>query len=147
MKGLFLENTVKKHRLDDSSIKLIEELFGESFIKSENSCSVNIKNFKNKFEISLEIIRDSVDDCLISVYTSNTHLQLQQCTGFIVSIMLEEVIFISETEKTISGLIVSKQGDCSLYAGVSKNLLRKDFTELNSEKLLSAVALSIAESL
>ena len=64
-----------------------------------------------------------------------------------VSEMLEEVIFISETEEMISGLIVSKQGDCALYSNVDKKVLRTDFSELNSEKLLSAIALSITESI
>jgi len=60
--------------------------------------------------------------------------------------MLEEVIFISEMKDKISGLIISKQGDCSLYSNVDKSILNKDFSELNSEKLLSAVALSVTES-
>ncbi|TRZ66371.1 hypothetical protein D4R20_00670 [bacterium] len=59
--------------------------------------------------------------------------------------MLEEIIFISETENHISGLIISKQGDCSLYSNVEKDLLKKDFMELDSEKLLAVVALSLAD--
>jgi hypothetical protein len=58
--------------------------------------------------------------------------------------MLEEIIFISETESFISGLIVSKQGDCALYSNVDKKILQSDFSELNSEKLLAAVALSVS---
>jgi len=44
-------------------------------------------------------------------------------------------------------LIISKQGDCSLYSNVDKKTLSSDFLNLNSEKLLSAVALSVIESI
>ena len=60
--------------------------------------------------------------------------------------MLSEVIFIVETGEKISGMIISKQGDCSLYANVEKSILSSDFTGLSSEKLISAVALSLTEN-
>jgi hypothetical protein len=55
---------------------------------------------------------------------------------FFISEVLEEITFFSEDENTISALIVSKQGDCSLYANVEKKLLKGDLLKLNAEKLL-----------
>jgi hypothetical protein len=126
----------------------IESLFDVKFAVSEHSRSFTIKDTKNNSRISLEIIPEPGENLiyLISVYTNNCHLQLQNCTKFIVSQMLEEVIFISEDKELLSGLIVSKQGDCALYSNVSKKTLTADFSQLNSEKLLSAVALSVTES-
>jgi hypothetical protein len=137
---------VSSNKFIESEILKIENLFSNKFIKSENSFSIKIKNEKINSIISLEIISED-DKALISVYTNNAHLQLQSCSYFIISEMLEEVIFISEEAETISGLIISKRGDCSLYSNVEKKLLRSDFMELNSEKLLAAVALSVTESI
>ena len=136
----------KYNSLNRESVKKIEFLFNGNFDDSGESLSLKIKNIKNKNYISLDIFLESENTGLISVYTDNAHLQLQSCSGFILSNMLEEVIFISECSDSISGLIISKQGDCSLYANLKKELLNKDFMELSSEKLLAVVALSVVES-
>ena len=136
-----------KKKFGKKAISEIEKLFGVKPQISGNSVTFNIRDTKKRSDISLEIISGDKDECLISVYTNNCHLQLQSCTGFLISDMLEEVIFISETEKLISGLLISKQCDCSLYSSVDKSLLKKDFSELDSEKLMSAVALSVAENI
>lgn len=128
------------------SIKLIEELLGVEFSNEENLYSVNLKNSKTNTDIHVELHLEAEQKFLVSVYTNNCHLQLQNCSNVIVSNMLEEFIFTSETEEFISGMIISKQGDCSLYSNVKKSILNSDFSELNSEKLLSAVALSITET-
>ena len=128
-------------------LKKIEELFSESFNKTENSYTISLRNNKINSVIFAEIIPEDNSLYLISVYTNNTHLQLQSCSSMIISEMLEEVVFISETPEKISGLIISKQGDCSLYSNVDKKLLSSDFSGLNSEKLLAAMALSITETI
>lgn len=139
--------TIQKNHINEDELNKIENLFSEKFQKTDNSYLINISSEKNKAGISVEIFPDGSGLFLISVYTNNTHLQLQNCNNIIVSSMLEEIIFVSETEMHISGLIVSKQGDCALYSNVDKKILKSDFSELNSEKLLSAVALSISEAI
>jgi len=129
-----------------NSIKSIEELLGVEFAKDGSLFSINLINSKSHTDIHIELDLEADEKFLVSVYTNNCHLQLQNCSNIIVSSMLEEFIFTSETEETISGMIISKQGDCSLYSNVKKSILNSDFSELNSEKLLSAVALSITES-
>lgn len=138
--------TLQNLQIKEEDLKQIEILFSEKFQKTESSLVINIKNERINSNICVEIFPEKDSGYLISVYTNNTHLQLQSCTNLIVSGMLEEIIFISETETSISGLIVSKQGDCALYSNVDKKILRSDFSELNSEKLLAAVALSISET-
>lgn len=138
--------TLQNLQIKEEDLKQIEILFSEKFQKTDSSLVINIKNERINSNICVEIFPEKDSGYLISVYTNNTHLQLQSCTNLIVSGMLEEIIFISETETSISGLIVSKQGDCALYSNVDKKILRSDFSELNSEKLLAAVALSISET-
>jgi len=139
--------TFQKDNIKEEDLKKIEDLFSETFKRNENSYTINIRNEKINSNISVEILPDENSMFLVSVYTNNTHLQLQSCTNIIVSRMLEELIFLSETSESISGLIISRQGDCALYANVDKKVLRSDFSELNSEKLLSAIALSITETI
>ena len=138
--------SLQKNNIKEDLSK-IEALFSETFERRENSYVINIRNEKINSNISVEILPDEESMFLISVYTNNTHLQLQSCSSIVVSGMLEEVIFLSETAESLSGLIISKQGDCALYANVDKKVLRSDFSELNSEKLLAAIALSISETI
>ena len=138
--------TLQKENIKED-LKKIEELFSETFERKEDSFTINIRNAKINSNISVEILPDENSMLLISVYTNNTHLQLQSCSNIVVSNMLEEVIFLSESTESLSGLIISKQGDCALYANVDKKVLRSDFSELNSEKLLAAIALSISETI
>ncbi len=133
-----------------SELNKIEELLGVKFSENERTLSLKIMNLKNNSPISIDVdFEESVspeeEHCLVSVYTNNCHLQLQNCNKIIVSSMLEEMIFVSESGNFISGMIISKQGDCSLYSNVDKKTLSSDFTTLSSEKLLSAIALSVTE--
>lgn len=142
-----MNNNEYKKVLNKENLSDLEKLFDIKFVKNEISYSFTIANPKLKNTIALDIFLDDDGDNLVSVYSENSHLQLQSCKNFIFSQILEEVIFFSETKNSISGLIISKQGDCSLYSNVNKKTLSSDFLNLNSEKLLSAVALSVIESL
>lgn len=84
---------------------------------------------------------------LISVYTETAHLQLHFCSGYVVSEMLGEVTFVGEQGGTLCGLIVEKQGGCSLYANVDRSLLSGDFTQLGPEVMLSGIALSLTDTI
>lgn len=131
-----------KKQLTEKNLSEIEKLFDVKCNRSEKVFSLNVMNSRLKNSIALDIF---LEDYLISVYSENTHLQLQNCREFVISSILEEVIFYSVNSDKISGLIISKSGDCSLYADVDRNTLKSDFTDLNSEKLLSAVALSVID--
>jgi hypothetical protein len=61
--------------------------------------------------------------------------------------MLKEVTFVGEHEGKLSGLIVEKEGGCSLYANVDREILSGDFTRLGPEVVLSGIALSLTETL
>lgn len=135
-----------KKILNETNLQELENLFVLKFQKNENTYSLKIQDHILKSNIALDIYLDPSEDNLVSLYSENSHLQLQSCRYFIISNMLEEVIFYTESDNKISGLIISKKGDCSLYANVDRSTLVADFMNLNSEKLLSAVALSVIES-
>lgn len=84
---------------------------------------------------------------MVVVYTIGGHLQLHNCTGFVVSEELGEVTFVSEAQGRLSGLVVEREAACSLYANVTRDLISGDFTNLGVEVMLSGVALSLTEGL
>ena len=84
---------------------------------------------------------------LVSVYTSNAHLQLHFCTGYVVSDVLGEVTFIGEHNGRLAGLIIEREGGCSLFANVDRSLVSGDFTKLAPEVMLSGVALSLTDTI
>ncbi len=84
---------------------------------------------------------------LIIVYTPTSHVQLHFCTGYVISEMLGEITFVGEVRNKLSGLIVEREGGCSLYANVDRNILSGDFTTLGPEVMLSGIALSLTETI
>lgn len=84
---------------------------------------------------------------LVVVYTGNSHLQLHNCTGYVLSEELGEVTFIAEDSDRLSGLVAERGASCSLYASINRDLISSDFTQLGVEVMLSGVALSLAEEI
>ncbi|MDD3731215.1 MAG: hypothetical protein PHU88_02435 [candidate division Zixibacteria bacterium] len=96
-------------------------------------------------EMYPEIVLGKTRGMLVVVYTGNSHLQLHNCTGYVVSEELAEVTFVAENANQLSGLVVEKGASCSLYASLNRELISSDFTQLGVEVMLSGVALSLAE--
>ncbi|HBC45876.1 MAG TPA: hypothetical protein DEO84_10485 [candidate division Zixibacteria bacterium] len=106
----------------------------------------------DKRQLSLEIypevsLSDNAKGPLVVVYTGSCHLQLHNCTGYVLSQELGEVTFISECLGKISGLVVEREAACSLYSNVDRKLISDDFTSFGVEVMLSGVALSLAEDI
>jgi len=97
-------------------------------------------------ELYPEVTLGKTKGAMVVVYTPDCHLQLHNCSGYVVSEELGEVTFVGETQGKISGLVVERQAACALYANVKKELISGDFTKLGVEVMLSGVALSLAES-
>ncbi len=114
-----------------------------------NNYRFTVENKDAGRKLSLEIYPDTQignqKGNLILVYASNAFLQLQFCTGYVISKMLGEVTFFARHEGRISGLIVEREAGCSLYANVNESVLSGDFTQLAPEVMLSSIALSLSE--
>ncbi|MEW5795841.1 MAG: hypothetical protein AB1772_05725 [Candidatus Zixiibacteriota bacterium] len=96
-------------------------------------------------EVYPEVDLGKTRGMLVVVYTGNSHLQLHNCSGYVVSEELGEVTFVAETANKLSGLVVEKGASCSLYAAINRELISSDFTTLGVEVMLSGVAMSLAE--
>ncbi len=119
---------------------------------SDNKDHYRIKlvNSVENRQLSLEIypevsLGELIKGALVVVYTANCHLQLHDCSGYVVSDDLGEVTFVSETPGKISGLVVEREAACSLYSNAERGLISDDFTRFGVEVMLSGVALSLAE--
>ncbi len=114
-----------------------------------NNIRFEVNHHDETRKLTLEIYSDipigDVNGTLVSVYTANSHLQLHFVTGFVVSEMCEEVTFVAESGKKVSGLIIEKLGGCSLFCNVDRAVLSGDFTQMAPEVMMSSIALSLAE--
>ncbi len=136
--------------LSDKDIKKLSRVLHVEARKSGNCFRFEVENTQQNRKVALEIYGDIFigkrKGTLVSVYTPTSHLQLHFCTGYVVSEMLGEVTFVSEANGKLSGLTVEKEGGCSLYANVDREILSGDFTKLGPEVMLSGIALSLTES-
>ena len=135
---------------DKKDVEKIGRVLGAEKITFEKDHHrLRISNQEEKrilvLEIYPEIDLGKTRGMLIVVYTGNSHLQLHNCTGYVISEELGEVTFVTETPRQLSGLVVERGASCSLYAGLNRGLISSDFTKLGVEVMLSGVALSLAE--
>ncbi len=132
-------------------IKKIGKVLGLEAKTKGNNYRFELEHSESKRKLALEIYPDipigERRGNLISVYTSNAHLQLHFCSGYVISEMLGEVTFVGENEGKLSGLIIEREGGCSLYANVDRGILSGDFTQLGPEVMLSGIALSLTETI
>jgi hypothetical protein len=102
---------------------------------------------RSALEIHIGLEMDDQKINIVSVYSHNVFLQLQNCTGFIASDTLQQVTFFGKMGGQTTGLILEKNGTINLYANVDDALLSGDFTKLPPEIMMCSVALSLTESL
>ncbi|MBX7152519.1 hypothetical protein K1X84_12825 [bacterium] len=141
----------KKFRLTPSDIDKIAHSLGVEKQSFGNHYRLYLENPAEARKLTLEIYPDipigTRQGSLITVYTTNAHLQLQFCSGYVISEMLGEVTFVGMHDGKLSGLIIEKGAACSFYANVDTELLSGDITQLGPEVMLSGIALSLTESI
>jgi hypothetical protein len=134
-----------------ADIRRLEKLFGTAAKAKGSNYRFELGSGEACRRLALEIYPDipigRQRGALISVYTPNAHLQLHFCTGFVVSDVLGEVTFVGEQNNRLSGLIVEKEGGCSLFANVDRSIVSGDFTRLGPEVMLSGIALSLTDAI
>ena len=133
----------------DEDIERIGTVLGVIPRRMGNVIRFELQKEDHNRKLALEIFANSAigkkRGTLVSVYTPTAHLQLHFCTGFVVSEMLGELTFVGEESGKISGLTVEREGGCSLYANVDREILSGDFTTLGPEVMMSGIALSLTE--
>ncbi len=142
---------MKSFVFSEEDIQMISKVLGVEPVKRVDHYRFVLENTRDKRRLSLEIYPDvpiaESKGNLISIYTHNTHMQLHYCTGYVPSESLGEIIFISEYQGRVSGIIVEKEAGCSFYSNVDNSVLSGDFTKLAPEVMMSGIALSVAEHL
>ncbi len=131
--------------------KIGKILEAEQITSEQDHFRLKISNKPDKRVLVLEIYPETLlgrtRGMLVVIYTGNSHLQLHNCSGYVISEELGEVTFVAETEERLSGLVVERGASCSLYAALDRKLISTDFTRLGVEVMLSGVALSLAEEI
>ena len=135
-----------------TDIEIIARVLGAVKVtESKDQFRLRVENSEEKRALSLEVHPETTlghsRGTLVVVYTGNSHLQLHNVTGYVVSEDLGEVTFVAESQNRLSGLVVERGASCSLYAGLDRSLISSDFTTLGVEVMLSGVALSLAEDI
>ncbi len=136
----------------EKDAELVANVLGaEKYAYQEDHFRFRLENREEKRLLTLEvyprIMLGDKEGMLIVVYTASAHLQLHNCSGYVLSEELGEVTFVVETAGTLSGIVVEQGAGCSLYAGMDRKLISSDFTQLGVEVMLSGVAMSLAESI
>jgi hypothetical protein len=135
----------------DTVNELAQILGADSVHDDGDHFRVRLSHQAEKRILLLELYpRDSMSkgsEAMIVVYTGNSHLQLHNLTGWVMSAELGEITFVGESGGRLSGLVVEQGASCSLYANVDRGLITGDFTRLGVEVMLSGVALSLAENI
>jgi hypothetical protein len=133
----------------DEDVAKIGAVLGVNPRRMGNVIRFELQKEDRNRKLALEIYPNSAigkkRGTLVSVYTPTAHLQLHFCTGFVVSEMLGELTFVGEESGKLSGLTVEREGGCSLYANVDREILSGDFTTLGPEVMMSGIALSLTE--
>ncbi len=133
------------------SDKVAAVLAAEKTTFEKDHYRLRIVNSEDKRILVLEVYPEvdlgKTRGMLVVVYTGNSHMQLHNCTGYVLSEELGEVTFVAESQKRLSGLVVERGASCSLYAELNRDLISSDFTKLGIEVMLSGVALSLAEEI
>ena len=135
----------------EGDFRKLSKVLGVPAKQKGNNVRFELEGKNTQRKLALEIYPDIVIGTrrgnLVSVYTPSSHLQLHFCSGFVVSELLNEVTFVCEHDGKLSGLIVEKEGGCSLYANVDSAILSGDLTRLGPEVMLSGIALSLTETI
>ncbi len=134
-----------------SDIRTLEKVFGTEAKGKGSNYRFEIAPADPVRKLALEIYPQipigKQHGALVSVYTPATHLQLHFCSGYVVSDVLGEVTFIGEFDGKLSGLIIERDGGCSLFANVDRSLVSGDFTRLAPEVMMSGIALSLTDTI
>jgi hypothetical protein len=134
-----------------ADIRRLEKLFGVSAKAKGSNFRFELGSGEACRKLALEIYPDipigKEHGALVSVYTPNAHLQLHFCSGYVISEVLGEVTFVGEQNNRLSGLIIEKEGGCSLFANVDRSIVSGDFTRLGPEVMLSGIALSLTDTI
>lgn len=139
-------------KFNKTDIEAISNILGIPNQEMESSWAWKLVNTKTKQTLVFSIFNDvSLGDDLnvisiISVQNNQGYFELHNCTDYLL-FEPDEVIFINANNSNISSLTIGKAATVSMFSNINREILKKDFTELESPLLLSAMQLSLADAM
>ena len=139
------------YKFTQEDISNISKIFGEINQPTENNWIWQIKNIETQQQLVVSLynevqLGEDTKGSLLSVQTLHGYFEIHNCIGYLV-FEPDEVIFINSNDDVVSCMIVGRQGTCSMYSNIRRELLHADFTTLDPAVLLSAMQLSLTEGL
>jgi hypothetical protein len=135
----------------NEDIEQISTILSKSPKEFEKSWSWRFDNPETKQSLVITIYNNvklgkESEGSLISVQSQHGYFELHDCRGYLV-FEPDEIIFVQSTDDKVSSLIVGKQATCSMFTNISRDILNADFTTLDPTVLLSAMQLSLTETI
>lgn len=110
-----------------------------------------VLNPESRLQVNIELYTGvnfgSKEGNLVNVFTNYGVHQLHDCTGYVASELLGEILFFSESEDRVNAVVVEKLGGYSVYSNVDKKLINADFATMSPEIMMTGVSLSLIEPL
>ena len=135
----------------EKNIKEIESILGNCLQSDTDSWVWKVEDSESKQSLMLSVydnigLGGNTKGCLISVQTLQGYFEIHDCKGYLI-LEPDEVIFLNADNIKVSCMIIGKRGTCSMYSNIKRELLNADFNELDPAVLLSAMQLSLTESM
>jgi len=140
-----------EYKFKEEDIKTISKVLNASCSVHEKSWTLQLSNPEAKQSLVLSIYNEvqlghKFIGSLISVQTLHGYFELHDCIGY-VTFEPDEIIFVQSSGENVSCMIIGKQCTCSLFTNIRKEILKTDFNSLDPAVLLSAMQLSLTESI
>ncbi len=135
-----------------TDIDAISNILGMPYQKMDSSWAWKLINSETKQTLVFSIFNDvNLSDehnaiSIISVQNNQGYFELHNCTDYLL-FEPDEVIFINANTNNISSLTIGKAATVSMFSNINRELLKKDLTELEAPLLLSAMQLSLADTM
>jgi len=132
-------------------IKNIAKIFASKPIESDNHWTWSMVNAESR-QAQVVVIHNNINFCddhigsLVVVQTKHGYFELHDCSGYVI-FEPDEVIFVSESNDKISGMVIGSGCTCSMFSPIRREILTADFSELDPAILMSAMQLSLTESI
>jgi len=140
---------VNKLNITEQDIEKINLIINSHPTEFENGWSWTVRSSDKSKPMVINLyqkIENLKTGIMVSVQTRHGFYELHDINN-ILYFEPDEVLFLKSDESTMSCLIIGSENTCSLYSNININLIKSDFSQLHPAILLSAMQLSIAESL
>lgn len=139
--------------ITEADIQIINDTLGVKSKSRDDSHTWALKNSKNDQSIVFTLYnkvvispKEGATGVLISAQTKHGYFELHDINAFMI-FEPDEIIFVRSFDDKVSCLVIGKNCNCSMYSNIDKNILNTNFTELDPAILLSAMQLSLTESI